>query len=416
MATAAVTTAPRDAAVYAPPTRQRVDSIDLLRGLVMVIMMLDHVRDYFSAAAFQFDPTDLTKTSAALFFTRWITHFCAPVFFFLAGTGAYLRRSRGVTNAELSRFLVSRGIWLIILELTVLRFLITADFFPNGTYLGQTIWALGWSMIVLAALIHLPLSAIVAIGGIMVAFHNAFDGVKLPPCNPGAPQCGVGDLLAYVLHVQTMLQLRPGGPLFLAFYPLVPWIGVMALGFAFGRLYTMDALARRRLLVRLGLGIIAFLVVLRATNLYGDPSKWSVQSRPGFTVLSFLNLTKYPPSLLYLCMTLGPAILLLAFLERERRGTIGRGLVTYGRVPLLYYVLQWVWAHGLAFVAYKLAGKPTDALFIFHNNAPDKLAQAGFSLGVVYLMWIAGVFALYPLCVRYAELKRRRSDWWLGYL
>ena len=181
MATAAVTTAPRDAAVYAPPTRQRVDSIDLLRGLVMVIMMLDHVRDYFSAAAFQFDPTDLTKTSAALFFTRWITHFCAPTFFFLAGTGAYLRRSRGVTNAELSRFLVSRGIWLIVLELTVLRFLITADFFPNGTYLGQTIWALGWSMIVLAALIHLPLSAIVAIGGIMVAFHNAFDGVKLPP-------------------------------------------------------------------------------------------------------------------------------------------------------------------------------------------------------------------------------------------
>jgi uncharacterized membrane protein len=213
-----------------------------------------------------------------------------------------------------------------------------------------------------------------------------------------------------------MLQLRPGGPLFLAFYPLVPWIGVMALGFAFGRLYTMDAPVRRRILVRLGLSIIAFLVALRATNLYGDPSKWSVQPRPGFTILSFINLTKYPPSLLYLCMTLGPAILLLAFLERERRSAAGRALVTYGRVPLLYYVLQWVWAHGLAFVAYKLAGKPTDALFILHNNSPDKLAQAGFSLGVVYLMWIAGVVALYPICARYAALKRRRSDWWLGYL
>src|SRR6476659_10204772 len=264
MATAAPTTAPLDAVTYAPPKRQRVDSIDLLRGIVMVVMLLDHTRDFFSAAAFQFDPTDLTKTTAALFFTRWVTHFCAPVFFFLAGTGAYLRRERGVTNAELSRFLVSRGVWLIVLELTVLRFLITADFFPHGTYLGQTIWALGWSMIVLAGLIHLPLRAIVAIGGIMVVIHNAFDGLKLPPCTPGAPQCGAGDLLAYVLHVQTMLQLRPGGPLFLAFYPLIPWIGVMALGFAFGRLYTMDAVARRRILVRLGLGIIAFLVLLRA--------------------------------------------------------------------------------------------------------------------------------------------------------
>ena len=416
MATAAVSTAPLDGVVYAPPARQRIDSIDLLRGLVMVIMMLDHVRDYFSAAAFQFDPTNLEKTTAALFFTRWITHFCAPVFFFLAGTGAYLRRTRGATNAELSRFLVSRGIWLIVLELTVLRFLISADFFPNGFYLGVTIWALGWSMIVLAALIYLPLSAIAAIGGIMIAVHNAFDGVKLPPCNPGAPQCGAGDLLAYVLHVQSMLQLRPGGPVFLAAYPLVPWIGVMALGFVFGRLYTMDATARRRILVRLGLGIIAVFVLLRATNLYGDPSKWSVQPRPGFTLLSFLDLTKYPPSLLYLCMTLGPAILLLAFLERERRSTVGRALVTYGRVPFLYYILQWPWAHGLAFVAYMLAGKSTDALFIFHNNPPEVLARAGFSLAVVYVVWIVGVFALYPICRWYAEVKRRRNEWWMGYL
>jgi uncharacterized membrane protein len=416
MATAAVSAPPRDGVVYAPPTRQRIDSIDLLRGLVMVIMMLDHVRDYFSADAFQFDPTNLERTSVALFLTRWITHFCAPVFFFLAGTGAYMRRTRGVTNAELSRFLLSRGIWLIVLELTVLRFLISADFFPRGVYLGQTIWALGWSMIVLAALIHLPLGAIAALGGVMVAAHNAFDGVKLPPCNPGAPQCGATELVAYVVHVQGLLQLRPGGPAFLAFYPLVPWIGVMALGYVFGRLYTMDPPSRRRILIRLGLGIIGIFVLLRAANVYGDPSRWSVQPRPGFTVLSFLNLTKYPPSLLYLCMTLGPAILLLAFLERERRNTLGRGLVTYGRVPLLYYVLQWVWAHGLAFVAYRLAGKPTDALYILHNNSPEQLARAGFSLGVVYVMWIVGVFALYPLCAKYAEVKRRRNDWWLGYL
>ena len=415
MATAAAATAPLDAATYAPPKRQRIDSIDLLRGLVMVIMMLDHVRDYFSAATFQFDPTNLEKTTAALFFTRWITHFCAPVFFFLAGTGAYLRRARGATNAELARFLVSRGLWLIALELTVLRFLITADFLHHGVYVGQTIWALGWSMIVLAALIYLPLSAIVAIGGAMVAFHNAFDGVKLPPCSPGAAQCGAGDLLAYLLHVQAMLQLRPGLNFF-AFYPLIPWIGVMALGFAFGRLYTLDAEVRRRMLFRLGFGLVAFFVLLRATNLYGDPNRWATQPRAGFTILSFLNATKYPPSLLYLCMTLGPAILLLAFLERERRGAVGRFFVTYGRVPLMYYVLQWVWAHGLAFPAHLLLGKPTDALYILHNNSPDVLARAGFSLPVVYLVWMAGVLALYPICARYAELKRRRNDWWLGYL
>jgi uncharacterized membrane protein len=419
MATAAVsaTQAPLDGISYTPPTRQRIDSIDLLRGLVMVIMMLDHVRDYFSAAAFQFDPTDLTKTTVVLFLTRWITHFCAPVFFFLAGTGAFLRRTRGATNGELSRFLVSRGLWLIVLELTVLRFLISGDFFPHGMYLGQTIWALGWSMIVLAGLIHLPLSAIAAIGGIMVAVHNAFDGIHLPPCSPGAPQCGPGDMLAYVLHVQTMLQLSPGGPNFFAFYPLIPWIGVMALGFVFGRLYTMDAPTRRRILVRLGAGLIAFFVLLRATNLYGDPSRWSAQSRPGFTILSFLNVTKYPPSLLYLCMTLGPAILVLGLLERERRGAIGRGLVTYGRVPFLYYILQWVWAHGLAFPAHVLAGKPTAALHVLAPPpAPEVMAQTGFSLPVVYLMWIIGVVALYPLCKWFADVKRRRTDWWLGYL
>src|SRR5436190_4220417 len=416
MATAAVSTAPLDGIVYAPPARQRVDSIDLLRGLVMVIMMLDHVRDYFHYGAFQFDPTDLTKTSAALFFTRWITHYCAPVFFFLAGTGAYLRRTRGATTSEISRFLASRGLWLLVLELTVIRFLITGDLTSGGLFVGQTIWALGWSMIALSVLVYLPLGAIGAIGGAMVLIHNAFDGLKIPPCAPGTPQCGAGDLLAHVLHVPGLIQLWPKGAVFLALYPLIPWIGVMALGYLFGRLYTMDAVVRQKMLLRLGLGVTALFVVLRATNLYGDASKWSVQPRPGFTVLSFLNLTKYPPSLMYLCMTIGPAIILLAFTEREQRSAIGRALVTYGRVPMLFYVLQWVWAHGLAFPAFALAEKPTSALYIFHDRPPDVLAHAGFSLAVVYVVWIAGVFALYPICKWYADVKRRRNDWWLGYL
>jgi uncharacterized membrane protein len=416
MATAA-STAPFDGAVYAPPARQRVDSIDLLRGLVMVIMLLDHTRDFFSMEQYQFDPTNLDRTSIALFLTRWITHFCAPVFFFLAGTGAYLRRARGVTPREMSGFLVSRGVWLIVLELTIIRALITFDVLPHGVFVFQTIWALGWSMIVLAGLVHAPLWVTGVFGGLMVLVHNAFDAMGPQACFPGQPVCGAGDVMLRVLHVSGPVVLGSKGAMVLALYPLIPWIGVMALGYVFGRLYTMDAAERHRILLRLGGAVTALFVILRATNLYGDPSKWSVQSRgAGFTVLSFLNLTKYPPSLLYLCMTIGPAILLLAFMEREQRSAIGRALVTYGRVPMLFYVLQWVWAHGLAYAAFVAAGKPTSALFILHNNPPEVLARAGFPLPVVYVVWIAGVLALYPICRWYAGVKRRRSDWWLGYL
>jgi hypothetical protein len=251
----------------------------------------------------------------------------------------------------------------------------------------------------------------------MVLVHNAFDAMGPQACFPGQPVCGAGDVMLRVLHVSGPVVLGSNGSMVLALYPLIPWIGVMALGYVFGRLYTMDAAERHRILLRLGGAVTALFVILRATNLYGDPSKWSVQSRgAGFTVLSFLNLTKYPPSLLYLCMTIGPAILLLAFMEREQRSAIGRALVTYGRVPMLFYVLQWVWAHGLAYAAFVAAGKPTSALFILHNNPPDVLARAGFPLPVVYVVWIAGVLALYPICRWYAGVKRRRSDWWLGYL
>ena len=417
MAPTAVKAAPFDAAVYRPPVRQRIDSIDLLRGLVMVIMMLDHTRDYFSAAQFQFDPTDLTRTSVALFLTRWITHYCAPVFFFLAGTGAYLRRERGATPTELRWFLVSRGVWLIFLELTVVRALISFDVLPAGTYVGQTIWALGWSMIALAAVVHLPLRVIGGLGVAMVVGHNAFDGLQVRSCVRGEPVCSASEVLLRVLHQPGWIVLgRADGPVFYSHYPLIPWIGVMAAGYVFGRLYTMDADARRRVLLGLGGGLIALFVVMRASNIYGDASTWSAQPTVAFTVLSFLNTTKYPPSLLYLCMTLGPAILLLAFLERDRRGRLDGALVTYGRVPLLFYLLQWLFAHGAAFAAYAIAGKPVDALFRFHDTSPEALAQAGFSLPVVYTFWIAGVLSLYPVCRWYAGVKRRRNDWWLGYL
>ena len=417
---AAAPTAPTQAAVsYAPPTRQRVDSIDLLRGLVMVIMMLDHTRDFVHSGAYQFEPTDLSRTTVALFLTRWITHYCAPTFFFLAGAGAFLRRARGATPGEMTRFLVSRGVWLIVLELTVVRFGITFNFDIGQYDFGQTIWALGWSMIVLGALVHLPLWATGTLGVVMVAVHNAFDGIKSPAWTPGKPDISAMQKLWLVLHQQGIFAVGGAkGPIFLTFYPLVPWIGVMAAGYAFGRLYTLDAEVRRRMLLRLGGGLIALFLLLRASNVYGDASKWSVQSNAAFTVLSFLNVTKYPPSLLYLCMTLGPGILILAVSERARRGPLGNALVTFGRVPMLFYLLQWYVAHLMAFGLFLLAGMPTEAMFVnpLVPFSAEVQAHAGFSLPVVYACWIVGVLLIYPLCARFAAVKKRRNDWWLGYL
>jgi uncharacterized membrane protein len=420
MATAAaISAAPIAGASYAPPVRQRVDSIDLLRGLVMVIMMLDHTRDYVSHAYYLYEPTDLTKTSVVLFLTRWITHYCAPAFFFLAGTGAFLRRQRGATPREMTGFLVSRGVWLIVLELTVVRIGITFNFDYHGFTFGQTIWALGWSMIVLGLLVHLPAWLTGAFGVVMIAVHNAFDGFKVPAWSPGMPDLALRQKLTLVLHQPGNFSVGgANGTVFNTFYPLVPWIGVMAAGYAFGQLYTMDAPVRRRLLVRIGGALVALFVVLRASNLYGDASKWTVQSSSAFTVLSFLNVTKYPPSLLYLCMTLGPAILFLAVAEGERRGRIGAALVTLGRVPMLFYLLQWYVAHLLALALFKAAGQPTDVLYLdLTKQVPANIiARSGFSLPVVYLFWIIGVLLIYPLCVRFAAVKKRRNDWWLGYL
>jgi uncharacterized membrane protein len=270
----------------------------------------------------------------------------------------------------------------------------------------------------MALLVYLPLSAIGVLGAAMVVLHNAFDGVHAAACGAGFPRCEAGDLLLRVLHEPGKVALGNDGVIFLVRYPLIPWIGVMALGYVFGRLYTLDADQRRRILVRIGASVIVLFVALRATNLYGDASKWSVQPRgAAFTVLSFLNATKYPPSLLYLCMTIGPGILLLAFLERERRGPIGRALVTFGRVPMLFYLLQWVFAHGSALALYTAFGMPTDALHRLRDTPPaEVLARSGFSLPVVYLFWILGVLTLYPICKWYARVKARRREWWFGYL
>jgi uncharacterized membrane protein len=386
----------------------------------MIVMMLDHTRDFVHNAALQFDPSDLSRTNVALFFTRWVTHFCAPVFVFLAGTGAFLQLSRGKSKADLSRFLVTRGIWLIVLELTLVRLGITFSFDVRMLGFLQVIWVIGVSMIVLAALIYLPVKVVGAFGVVMIAFHNLLDGFRVTGWRvPDTPVPGFGAKIWMLLHqaFEPFPIVGFPSPVLIVIYPLVPWIGVMAAGYAFGRLYELDAQRRRRLLLIIGGTATAFFVVLRAINVYGDPSEWSTQKDALFTFLSFLNTTKYPPSLLFLLMTLGPSILALAAFETgSGRGRVREFFVTFGRVPLFFYLLQWPVAHLISVLLHLAFGKPTARLFQTPIDWTGPVPNMGFNLAVVYVCWIAGVLLLYPACKWFAGLKQRRKDWWLSYL
>jgi uncharacterized membrane protein len=387
----------------------RIASIDLLRGLIMVIMALDHVRDYFHAEAFKYDPLDLQKTSVVLFLTRWITHYCAPTFMFLAGVSAFLIGLRK-SKKELSGFLFKRGLWLVFLEFTVVHFAWKFNPAPVD-FLLIVIWALGISMIVLAALIWLPRKALLIFGLLLALGHNALDNVHV------AGQ-GIPAFLWAVLHEQHPFFFH--GVLIVTVYPMVPWIGVMALGYVFGSLYapSFPAAQRKKMLTRLGLGMTLLFVLLRWSNVYGDPSPWSQQSSTVFTLLSFLKTTKYPPSLLYLLMTLGPSILFLAVSENAG-GWLSRKLSVYGRVPMFYYILHIYWLHLLALLAAPLCGHRGSDMIIgqgWLDNQPQ-LKGFGFSLGVVYLVWLFVVLSLYPLCSWYDRYKREHKDkWWLRYL
>jgi uncharacterized membrane protein len=421
MATATLVEAP-PVVVSSQTARPRLDSVDFLRGLVMVIMALDHVRDFFNIDARFFDPSDLTRTTPLLFFTRWITHFCAPTFVFLAGTGAYLWASRGRTKAELSRFLVSRGLWLIVVELTLVTVGWTYNF--TWSFVGlQVIWVIGWSMILLAGLAWLPLRVIAGIGIILIAGHNLFDGIHphpllaAVPATGGAPNpFGKGPIAGVLSPDATPWDwlwsfLHVFNPP--VAYPLIPWVGVMAAGYAFGSVMKRTPEERRRICLRLGLGLTVGFVLIRWLNVYGDPAPWASQPDPVYTVLSFLNTSKYPPSLLYLLMTLGPAIALLGLMDRAS-GPVVRFFVVYGRVPFLYYVAHLYLIHGLTLVAAAVTGQaaPGDlrVFFLFYPKT------FGFSLGVVYVIWVAVVLALYPLCWWFARLKARRRDAWLSYV
>ncbi len=380
------------------PAPRRLDRVDLLRGLVMVIMVLDHVRAYFTGV--RFDPTDLTQTNLALFGTRWITHYCAPTFVFLAGASAWIAGTRR-TPGELSRFLLSRGLWLILLELTVITF---AWYYTTELTVGlvaQVIWVIGASMVVLAGLIHLPRMAVAIFGAMLVLGHNLLDGI--------APESfGALEPVWRVLHVMGPLEVVP----VLLLYPLVPWVGVMALGYAAGSMvFAQDAQAGRRLAIAGAVLTVAF-VALRALDAYGDPSQRLHEGGAALMVMSFLNLTKYPPSLLYLLMTLGPALVALAAFRRAR-GPVADVFITFGRVPFLFYVAHLYLIHALAVAAGMAQGFPASAIRTVFIRLPEGY---GFGLPVVYALWIGVVAGLYPLCRRYAELKARSRAWWLSYL
>ncbi len=311
---------------------RRIEAIDTVRGGVMVLMALDHVRDFIHRGAMSFSPTDLTQTTPILFLTRWVTHVCAPTFMFTAGLGAFLWGQRGKTRPELSAYLVSRGLWLIVLEVTVMRLAYNFDFSPDYPVLLLVLWALGACMIGLALLVWIPIRALTILSVAVIVLHNSLDRVD-------AARFGAAAGIWNLLHQPGAFRLAHAT--IIVGYPLVPWIAVMALGFCFGQLYLMDRAVRQRLLVVIGAVATLSFVVIRAFNVYGDPVPWATQTSAVYTALSFLNTTKYPPSLDFLLMTLGPALLGLAWLDRLGLDT-SNPLVIFGRVPLFYFVLHFV--------------------------------------------------------------------------
>ena len=384
------------------PKRFRLESVDLLRGVIMILMALDHTRDFFGQTAFS--PTDPTQTTIPLFFTRWVTHFCAPVFFLLTGTGAYLSL-RKKSKGELSKYLFARGLWLIFLEITLFRCLGLQFNFDYRLTLLDVLWALGWAMIVLSGLVHLPPWLVTSFGVVLIAGHNLLD--RIQSSNP----------VWTILHSPNFILTTPQHSVFVA-YPLIPWIGVTAVGYSLGQIYAWTSDRRRTFLLRAGLGITAAFVILRGINIYGNPFPWSTQKSAAFTVLSFLNTNKYPPSLLFLLMTLGPALLFLWAVDGGTPRFLRPALVL-GKVPMFYYLLHFPLIHLIAVaVCYARYGQ---AHWMFESPTIAQFPVTtppgwGFSLPVIYLIWASVVVALYPLCRWFAAVKQRRTDAWLSYL
>jgi len=374
----------------------RVASIDLIRGAVMILMAIDHVRVYSGLPA--------GGPTAGIFFTRWVTHFVAPAFIFLAGTSAYFY---GRKHTDLSRFLLVRGIWLVLLELTVIRVAWTFNFDFANYLLAGVIWVIGWCMIIMAAMVHARPRTVGIIGVAIIVLHNAV----MAPLMRALP---LGESWK-VLYIGFFNGPVNGTPL-IVLYSIIPWIGVMAAGYWFGTVLSLEPARRNRICVPLGLGATALFLLLRGFNIYGDPRPWSA-TPPMPALLSFLNTTKYPASLLFLLMTLGPTIALIPLLDRAR-GRVAQWITTFGRVPFFYYVLHIPLIHALALVVSAIRlGAVSPWLFTNHPMAnPPAPEGYPWSLGLLYLVWAIAIVLLYFPNRWYAELKARRRDWWLKYL
>ncbi len=394
----------------------RIRSLDILRGLVMVIMALDHIRDYLykvnivKAGDFSLNPTNMKTTYPMLFFTRWITHFCAPIFVFLAGTSIYLMCQRR-PKATISGFIFKRGLWLIFVELVIITFAWTFNPFFN-LFILQVIWAIGISMIILSLLIHLPYKVIFALGVIIVAGHNLLD-------IPSVANVLKGNMVSDLIYYSNFAAYKIAGQHFvLIVYSFLPWTGVMLLGYCCGKLYEKgaDEISRRKILVRTGWGLIILFIALRFINAYGDPAPWSVQPRGSiYTFLSFLNVNKYPPSLMYVCMTLGPGILFLAFIEKvQNRFTVVMNM--YGRVPMFYYVIHLYVIHVIGIIVFFAQGFSTKDIVSPGIPFRFKPNGIGFGLWSIYAIWLIVVLILYPLCKKYSQYKRTHTQWWLSYM
>jgi uncharacterized membrane protein len=408
----------RDMTVSLPaaPRRDRLMSVDALRGFVMIVMALDHVRDFIHRGAMAgASPTNVAATTPILFMTRWITHFCAPVFMLTAGAGAYLYW-KGVnpaeaghhrTKAQLSMFLLTRGLWLVFLELTLMQLAYNFNLSTANPIFLLVLYVLGACMIILAALVWLPLPVLAAISVLSIALHNLADGIR--STSPGW----------MLLHQIGAFPFA--GRIFIAAYSLVPWFAVMALGYCLGFAWSMPPERRQRFLRRTGIVMTIAFLVIRVINIYGDPSRWSWQPTATFTVLSFLNTTKYPPSLEFLLMTLGPALIVLSWFDRLPFSR-SNPLIVFGRVPLFYFVLHFIAAHVAAFVLAVVTYGSSAFTFMWQPvpsmGGPAKMfpPNFGWDLWVAYAVWMTIVVALYPLCRWYAGIKERKRSWWLSYV
>ncbi|WP_435353464.1 DUF1624 domain-containing protein [Emticicia sp. SJ17W-69] len=386
---------------------KRINSIDFVRGLVMVIMALDHIRDLMHTTSLTQNPVDLATTTTGLFLTRWITHLCAPIFVFLSGASAYISFKNSNNLTESKRFLLSRGIWLIVLEFTVINFALWFDIHFQ-ILMMQVICAIGVGLVVLSFLLKFSPRNIGIAGLVIIFSHNLLQGISFPK-NPAL------NFISSVLFAPNFFQITPNFS-FLVSYPLIPWLGILLLGYGFGHFFAIPQEKRKKLFLQFGGGALLLFMLLRLINIYGDPAPWSVQKTPLFTILSFINVTKYPPSLLYTLVTLGIMFLVLSFTDGMKNKLIDIFSV-YGKVPLFYYLIHWYLVHSIMIIMLFMQGFSIKDL----NFAPFSFGRpqigSGVELPVIYAVWLSVVIILYPLCLWYGKYKtEHRNNKWLRYL